>query len=107
MKQEKQSIVCEQIAKHLTEVCFGGNWTTVNLRESLKDVTWQEAVTQVGSLNSIATIVNHLHYYVRSVTKVLQGEALDSKDELSFQHPPIQSEQDWNKFLDNCWRETE
>ena len=107
MKPDKQFIVSEQLAKHLTEVYFGGNWTTVNLRDTLKDVSCEEALKQIGSLNSIATIVYHLQYYVQAVTKVLHGEALNSKDELSFLHPPFQSENDWNTFLENCWKEAE
>jgi hypothetical protein len=32
-----------QIAKHFREVHFGWNWTLVDLKESLKDITWQQA----------------------------------------------------------------
>ena len=31
-----------QIAKHFNDVHFGGNWTSVNLKETLADVTWQQ-----------------------------------------------------------------
>ena len=44
-----------QIAKHIKDVYFGGNWTSVNLKETLADVTWQQATTQVHNFNSIAT----------------------------------------------------
>ncbi|HHH49569.1 MAG TPA: DUF1572 domain-containing protein, partial [Saprospiraceae bacterium] len=49
-----------QIAKHFSTFHFGGNWTDVNLRDTLEDVTWQQATTQVYSFNTIATLVFHL-----------------------------------------------
>jgi hypothetical protein len=32
-----------QIAKHFRDVHFGGNWTSVNLRDTLNGITWQQA----------------------------------------------------------------
>lgn len=92
-----------QIAKHLREVHFGGNWTSSNLKDNLADVSWQQATTRVYNFNSIATLVYHLNYYVSAVLKVLQGEPLNAKDEFSFDHPPIQSREDWEKLLDKTW----
>ncbi len=85
----------KQIAKHLNEVYNGGNWTWVNLHDTLKDVTWQQAVAKVHDMNTIAIITNHIGYYVDAILNVLRGNPLDSKDELSFNHPPINSEADW------------
>ena len=99
--------VSEQIAKHLREVHFGGNWTSVNLKETLADVDWQQATTPVYSFNTIATLVYHMNYYVSAVLKVLQGITLESKDKFSFTHPPIQSPEDWQKLLDKTWAEAE
>ena len=96
-----------QIAKHLREVYFGENWTSSNLKDNLADVTWQQATTQIYSLNTIATLVYHMTYYVSAVLKVLQGEALDAKDKYSFDHPPILSENDWKKLLNKVWTDAE
>ena len=96
-----------QIAKHFRDVHFGGNWTSVNLKETLTDVTWQEATTKVYSLNTIATLVYHMSYYVSAVTKVLQGEPLNAHDKYSFDHPPIRSQQDWEKLLNKIWTDAE
>jgi len=95
----------QQIAKHLRDVYFGGNWTSVNLKDVLKDVSWQQATTQVYDFNTIATLVNHMAYYVTEVTKVLHGNPLLAKDALSFAHPPIQSQKDWEDFLNRIWDE--
>src|ERR1700693_192822 len=96
-----------QMAKHLREVHFGGNWTSVNLKENLTDVIWQQATTQVYSFNTIATLVYHMNYYVSAVLKVLQGEPLDAGDKYSFDHPPILSQEDWEKLLDKTWTDAE
>jgi hypothetical protein len=97
----------EQIAKHFREVHFGGNWTSVNLKDSLKDITWQQATTQVYSLNTIAALVYHVNYYVSAVLKVLQGDTLDASDRYSFNLPPIQSQEDWDGLLDKTWTDAE
>jgi hypothetical protein len=97
----------EQIAKQLREVYFGGNWTASNLKDNLADVSWQQATTQVYSFNTIATLVYHLNYYVSGVLNVLQGAPLDIRDKFSFGHPPILSQEDWEKFLDDVWADGE
>jgi len=38
---------------------------------------------------------------------VLNGEPLDAKDKYSFDHPPIQSQEDWEKLLDKTWTDAE
>lgn len=96
-----------QIAKHLREVYFGTNWTCSNLKEHLSDVTWQQAITKVYSFNTIAILTCHIHYYVTAVTKVLEGGVLDSKDELSFGHPPISSAEEWENILNTMWADAE
>ena len=89
----------EQLAKHVHDMYFGGNWTDVNIRDTLADVKWQEATTQIKDLNSIATLTYHIHYYLREVLKVLEGQPLTAKDKFSFEHPLISSETDWQQFL--------
>ncbi|SHE79850.1 DUF1572 domain-containing protein [Pedobacter caeni] len=84
-----------QIAKHFREVHFGGNWTCSNLKDNLAALSWQQATTKIQSLNTIAALVYHVNYYVSAVLKVLQGETLNARDEYSFNHPPIHSQEDW------------
>ncbi len=92
-----------QIAKHIRDVHFGGNWTCVNLKDSLTGVTWQQAITKVHDFNTVATLVYHMNYYIDAVLKVLQGGPLIAKDALSFDHPPIGSSADWEQLLDKVW----
>jgi hypothetical protein len=97
----------QQIAKHFREVWFGGNWTSVNLKEALMDVTWEQATTKVCSLNTIAALVYHINYYVSAVLKVFHGGPLDAHDKYSFDLPPIDSQQDWEKLLDKTFSDAE
>jgi hypothetical protein len=76
-----------QIAKHFKDVHFGGNWTSVDLKQTLADVTWQQATTKVYSFNTIAALVYHINYYVSVVTKVLKQEPLNAHDKYSFDLP--------------------
>ena len=96
-----------QTAKHLRDVHFGGNWTAVNLKDTLAGISWQQATTKLHSFNTIAALVYHMNYYVSAVSKVLQGELLDASDKYSFDHPPIQSQKDWEKLLDKTWTDAE
>lgn len=97
----------QQIAKHFRDVHFGGNWTTVNLKDTLSDVSWQQASTKVYDLNTIAVLVFHTNYYVSAVLKVLEGGVLDASDQLSFNAPAINSEADWQKLVDKALMEAE
>jgi hypothetical protein len=96
-----------QIANHFRQVHSGRNWTSVNLKETLVDVSWQQATTKVYSFNTIVALVYHINYYVSTVLKVLQGGPLDAHDKYSFDHPPVQSKEDWEKLLAKTWADAE
>lgn len=95
------------IAKHFRDVHFGGNWTCVNLRDTLEDVTWQEATTKREGFNTIAVLTFHINYFVGAVLKVLEGGQLDANDKFSFTHPPITNEEEWHLLLDKVWSDAE
>lgn len=97
----------KQLAKHLREVNSGVNWTWVNLKDTLKGVTWDQATTKVHDFNSMAVLVFHINYYYGIATEVLEGKPLVGSDKLSFNHPPIESEHDWQNLLDKHWNEVE
>lgn len=97
----------QQIAKQFRDVHTGANWCVSNLKNSVADVSWQQATTTVHSFNTIATLVFHVNYYVSAVLKVLQGQTLDAKDAYSFNHPPIESQADWDALLQKTWDEAE
>jgi hypothetical protein len=97
----------QHVAKHLREVFFGGNWTSVNLKDTLAFVTREQATTRVGSFNTIAALVFHIHYYVGAILKVLRGGPLDAHDQYSFDLPPIESDEAWASLLLQLWLDAE
>ncbi len=99
--------ITQQTAKHLRDIHFGGNWTTINLKDVLSDLTWEEASIQVDDFNSIATLTYHTTYYVSALLDVLEGNPLNAKDELSFLCPEITSESDWKSIQDGAWEKAE
>jgi len=96
-----------EIARHLRQVHFGGNWTGVNLHDKVADLTWQQATHKLHSLHSIATLVFHMNYYVEATIQVLQGGELEAKDALSFDHVPVESQQQWEALKEKSWRDAE
>ncbi|HET9825195.1 MAG TPA: DinB family protein [Chitinophagaceae bacterium] len=96
-----------QIAKQLRDLLYGGNWTGSNVKQHLVDVTWQQAMTKVDSLNTIVALVYHMNYYMVALVKVMQGGPLDAHDKYSFDHPSIESQQDWEKLLNRFWADAE
>ena len=97
----------KQLAKHLRDVHFGGNWTVTDLKKTLSDVKWEDALTQVYSLNSIAALTFHMAYYVDVLITVLEENKLTGKDELSWILPPIRSQEEWEQVLEQIWERAE
>jgi len=99
--------ITEQIAKQFRQVYFGGNWTSVNFKETLSDVDWKQATAKIHSFNTIAMLVFHTNYYVSAALKVLRDEPLQAHDKYSFDLSPIQNEKDWNELLNKTWTDAE
>jgi uncharacterized damage-inducible protein DinB len=97
----------QQLAKHCRDVHFGGNWTFVNLKDTLADITWQEATTQYQDSNTIATLLFHINYYINPVARVLQGEPLNASDKFSFDCPTITSQEEWEHLIQKALNEAE
>jgi len=96
-----------QLAKHLREVYFGGNWTCVNLKQAVDGLSWKHALTKVEGLNTIAALFYHIQYFVHVVLPVLHGGALEGKDSESFDHPEINSQEDWDNLVQKALDEGE
>lgn len=97
----------QQIAKHVRDVNFGGNWTVVSLKDALTGVTWEQAVKKVDSLNTIAALVFHINYYVNPILRVLEGNPINAHDKFSFDVAPINSAEDWNALITKSQTEAE
>lgn len=97
----------EQLADDIRRLHFGKSWVATDLKTVLADVTWEEAMTQVFSLNTILALTYHMHYYFAGVLAVMRGGELTIRDKFSFDHPTINAQQDWEKFLDLVWETAE
>ncbi|HVI44239.1 MAG TPA: DinB family protein [Chitinophaga sp.] len=95
----------KQIAKHFRDVHTGGNWTSVNLKDTLVDITWKEATTKVYDLNTIAVLVFHINYYVSAILKVMHGSPLDAHDKYSFDLAPLSFEEEWQALVNKTMTE--
>jgi hypothetical protein len=96
-----------QIAKQFRDFNYGGNYTGVNLKDTLQSISWEQATQKAGSFNTIAALVFHINYYVSVVVKVLEGGPLAGSDKLSYDVPPIHSQEDWDNLLNNTWKDAE
>lgn len=99
--------VSSEIAKSLRTLYQGGNYTGVNFKDTLANIGWQQARKKVHSFNTIAALVYHINYYVVAVADVLRGGELIASDQYSFDHPPIDSAEDWNNLIDKFWKDAE
>jgi len=98
----------EYLANRLREVLTNGEWVTgTNFKEQILNTHWRDAVESLYDLNSIAKLTFHIHYYIKGVTKVLQGGPLEISDKYSFDAPPIRSEADWNHLTDRFCTDSE
>lgn len=95
-----------QLANRFREVLLNGRWVAnTNFKDQLSDLTWQQATAKVGSLNSIALLTFHVHYYIAGIVQVLEGGPLDIRDKYSFDSPPVESQEDWEKLRDTLLRD--
>ena len=85
-----------ELANRFSEVLLNGTWiANTNFQNQLADISLAQAVTQIGSLNTIAALTFHINYYVAGVLNVLQGGDLEIRDQYSFDLPALHTEQEW------------
>lgn len=88
--------ILTQISTHLLDTLEGENWTDVNIMDSLKDVTVQEATLQTkASPNTIASLVNHLIYWNGVMMQRINGIRVNIPDSNGYDVPVLAGEEDW------------
>lgn len=97
-----------QLANRFREVLLNGKWiANTNYKDQLSNVTWKEATTKIGSLNTIAALTFHINYYIGGLLQVFAGGPLEIRDKYSFDLPPIESEKDWEALKNGLWDNAE
>eukprot|EP01012_Entosiphon_sulcatum_P026858 TRINITY_DN32354_c0_g1_i1.p1 TRINITY_DN32354_c0_g1~~TRINITY_DN32354_c0_g1_i1.p1 ORF type:complete len:167 (-),score=16.35 TRINITY_DN32354_c0_g1_i1:321-821(-) len=96
------------IANRLREVFLNGYWiANTNYKDQLENISWEQAMHQVTDLNTIAALTYHINYYLVGILNVFNGGLLEIKDQYSFDLPPIHSEADWKKLVNDFLTNTE
>ncbi|ASK31413.1 DUF1572 domain-containing protein [Chryseobacterium sp. T16E-39] len=97
-----------QLSKRFREVLLDGTWiANTNFKDQLSKVSWEQAIRKVDSLNTIAMLTFHIHYYIAGIVNVFEGGDLEIKDKYSFDLPPIESQKDWEDLLNRLWVDSE
>jgi uncharacterized damage-inducible protein DinB len=97
-----------QLAKRFREVMLNGTWVAnTNFKDQLSNVDWKIATTKWQSVNTIAVLAQHIHYYIHGINAVFKGGTLDIKDKFSFDFPEITSQEQWETFLSKFWQDSE
>lgn len=98
----------QQLANRFREVLLNGTWVAnTNYKDQLENLPLQIANKKVGNLNTIAILAQHIHYYIKGVSVVFKGGALEIRDAYSFDFQPMTSENEWKSFLDTFFNDAE
>lgn len=98
----------QQLANRFRETLLSGTWVAnTNYKDQLAGLDWKIATSPIGTLNTIAVLAQHIHYYIDGINKVFLGGTLDIRDKFSFDFAPIESQQQWTDFLSRLWTDAE
>ncbi|MGB0930477.1 MAG: DUF1572 domain-containing protein [Chitinophagales bacterium] len=98
----------KQLANRFREVLLSGKWiANTNYKDQLSKVDWKQATQKIGNLNTLAALAYHINYYTAGIVNVFEGGGLEIRDKYSFDLPPIESQEDWDKLLKDMWNNAE
>ena len=98
----------QELATRFREVILNGTWiANTNYKHQLDGLDWQLATKKVENFNTVALLAQHIHYYIKGINNVFKGGTLDIRDAYSFDFPELQSQQEWEGFLQKFWKDTE
>lgn len=73
----------------------------------MEHLDYKIATSKIGNLNTISVLAQHIHYYIKGIKNVLLGGDLEIRDKFSFDFPPVESQQQWENFLEGFWKDSE
>lgn len=90
-----------QLANRFREVILNGTWiANTNFKDQLENLDYKVATAKFQDLNTISVLAQHIHYYIKGIKNVLLGGDLEIRDKFSFDFPPLESQEQWDNFLD-------
>lgn len=97
-----------ELASRFREIILNGTWVAnTNYKHQLAGSNWEIATTKIDSLNTIAILAQHIHYYINGIKNVFAGGSLDIRDKYSFDFAPLKSQREWDRFLIRFWSDAE
>ena len=97
-----------ELAKRFIDVISNNSWVANNsFKNQLTDLPLEVVLFKYPSLHSIATLAQHVHYYIAGILNVLNGGNLEIKDAFSFDFNPINTVEDWQNVLAVFWADAE
>lgn len=99
--------ISSQMAKHLRDVVFGGNWSISNYQQVIRSIPVAWIHRSLQGSNSILTLFCHATYYIGVQLEVTKGNPLVAKDEWSFKTPEINTQEEWMQLLQEKMAQTE
>lgn len=92
------------LAKRFKDVILNNSWVANNsFKNQLSHLPLEKALYKLGTLHTIASLAQHVHYYIAGILNVFNGGNLDIKDIYSFDFPPIDTIEQWHSFLAVFW----
>jgi uncharacterized damage-inducible protein DinB len=86
----------DHIAQHVIDVHTGDNWTDVNIKNTLENISLQEAVAVTNaSVNTIAALLHHITFYNEVALERLKGNNPFIGSSNGFDVPDLNEEKDW------------
>ena len=96
------------LANRFREVILSGSWiANTNYRHALDGMDYRIANAKVNGCNTIAVLAQHIHYYIHGLNNFFETSNLDIKDKFSFDFDIINSQQEWDTFLNQFWNDAE
>lgn len=92
-----------ELLSHWKTILYGPSFAGPDLKDVLKDISWEEAITELPGFLSIHTLLFHVTYYIDAILGVLDGGPLNAHDKFSFDHKEINTKVEWETFLEKCW----
>lgn len=98
----------ESLAQRFEEVYLNGRWiANTNFQDMLRDVSLEEANTQIGNLNTIGLLSFHIHYYIKGILDFFENGQLTISDAKSFDAPRLVTEEQWSVLKENISQDAE
>lgn len=96
------------LANRFREVILNGTWiANTNFKDQLESLDYKMATAKIQNLNTISVLAQHIHYYIKGIKNVLLGGDLEIRDQFSFDFPPVESQQQWENFLNDFWKDSQ